>query len=479
VGSSVIVLGGQASDGSVYGPGVAAFDVITGSWRSLPDPPYPFGRRPAAAVLGDSVYVLSGMDSPIAFMRYDPSDERWTVLDWSGQLTSEHHLTPYGDLLVQWGPSDPALRAFDPSTDTWRDVPADPLSTLADRAVVVTPAGLVVLARSGTDPYQAALLVDGAWSSLPAAPGGAASRAWFATGTGVLGVDQSGSVVTLDPSTGAWSERPEPSGPAGWSGIPPVADGRWITASGWIVDSVTSRQAALTAPGGGALEGAAAAWIGPHLVVWGGERAGDQGGTLVGDGWRWSAGADGGASAPGSVPGTAVPGTAVPGTAVPRTAPSTTAAATDHGPGAPPAGSGRAAVPLLVSGGFRGTDTYDLGGRGCAQLAHTVDLDLTPDGEGPWRYHAEVCGAIDADDVWSGTGPFTITAPDGTLTGTVHSRAQLPTTGEPYIVDVLAGTGRLAGRTGSCRLDNHLRETRLGAQEQWGSFTCELRAPAR
>jgi hypothetical protein len=144
---------------------------------------------------------------------------------------------------------------------------------------------------------------------------------------------------------------------------------------------------------------------------------------------------------------------------------------------APPAPTTVTAPPSSSAGHFdgtyRGTEHYQLDTERCDYLDHDlVETFTLPDGTA-WQFEQRYCGSVDGDQ-WTGVGTFTIDAPDGTLTGTVHDSATLPSRGEPYDIVVTGGTGRFAGATGSCHLDNHLRQLQFGTNEQWGSFSCAI-----
>jgi hypothetical protein len=130
------------------------------------------------------------------------------------------------------------------------------------------------------------------------------------------------------------------------------------------------------------------------------------------------------------------------------------------------------------AGSYRGTEHYRLSTQRCDYLDHDLVETFTLADGTTWQFEQRYCGTVDGV-LWTGVGTFTITAPDGTLTGTVHDSATLPSTGEPYDIVVTGGTGRFVGATGSCHLDNHLRQVAFGTNEQWGSFTCAIESADR
>lgn len=134
-------------------------------------------------------------------------------------------------------------------------------------------------------------------------------------------------------------------------------------------------------------------------------------------------------------------------------------------------------VATHVEGTFRGDEEFRPTDGGCPDLDHvlTSTFELT-DGT-TWAFRADYCGTLQGEG-WSGGGNFGFTTPDAeTLTGTFTSSASVTSDGEPYVLTITGGTGRYAGASGSCSLDNHLTDTGPWSQEHDGSFTCEITAP--
>jgi hypothetical protein len=131
-----------------------------------------------------------------------------------------------------------------------------------------------------------------------------------------------------------------------------------------------------------------------------------------------------------------------------------------------------------LEGTHDGTEHYAISKGKCSYLEHHLDSTFTLNDGKSWNYRADYCGTINGP-VWSGGGTFTIRSDDdATLTGTFTSSAPIdPTgaaTGTPYTLDITGGTKRFHGASGSCVLDNHVRQIRFGVQEQSGSFTCDV-----
>jgi hypothetical protein len=138
-----------------------------------------------------------------------------------------------------------------------------------------------------------------------------------------------------------------------------------------------------------------------------------------------------------------------------------------------------AGEPLRLEGSHRGTEHFAADTGRCPFLDHRLEETFTLADGRVLRFDSHYCGSVDANAFWTGTGTFTLTADDGSvLTGTSTSASQLPSTGEPYGLEVGSGTGQFAGATGACTIDNHLRPVAAGVQEHWGTFVCDLQGVA-
>jgi hypothetical protein len=314
-------------------------------------------------------------------------------------------------------------------------------------------------------------------------------RAWLAANTGLLAVTRPApdadptDGARLDLGTGVWTPFPAgPRQPQGWVGPGAATGARFLVLDGWVLDTATATWVQLDRPDGATDTGLATAWVGDQLFVWGAGVNDREEGQLVVRGWlRSAAGGRDPIEPTGSSPAAGGSTLDTHRLAAPPSTPTGDQAATPPGTTSEPVSATPTPPPpatppaLLERGTFQGTDHYTPTTSGPCALEHTVELTVTAP-EGPaWAYRADVCGHIDAANVWTGIGPFTLTAPDGdTLVGTVDSTAQLPSNGEPYLLRVNGGTGSLAGTTGTCRIDNHQRQASFGLNDQWGSFSCAL-----
>ncbi len=125
-------------------------------------------------------------------------------------------------------------------------------------------------------------------------------------------------------------------------------------------------------------------------------------------------------------------------------------------------------------GSHAGVEHFEGHTTRCTTLDHQLSETFTLTDGTTWTFNAVYCGTIDANLVWTGVGSLEIATGHGSLSGTFTDSAQLPTSGVPYQLDIHSGSGEFAGATGSCLLDNHLRTTSAGVQEQSGTFACDL-----
>jgi hypothetical protein len=125
-------------------------------------------------------------------------------------------------------------------------------------------------------------------------------------------------------------------------------------------------------------------------------------------------------------------------------------------------------------GTYRGNERYTMYTGRCDYLDHNLEATFDLANGPSWRFRANYCGTV-TGDLWTGTGTFTFTVPEGaTLTGNFTSSSRLPSQGEPYKLNITGGTKRFENATGSCALDNHLRQIEFGRQEQFGTFVCDI-----
>ncbi|WP_300643408.1 hypothetical protein [Nocardioides sp.] len=293
----------------------AVVDLRSGEWTAVPDAP--IGLFHAPAVVSDgSVLVLGARtwrDDP-ELLVLDVDAGRWERRAAPRGVCSRLVPTPTG-LVATCGTDENGEspdRAYDLATDTWTELPDDPLPPVFDRFAVLDGKRLLVLgslisevgdddARTGK--VVAALdLATGRWERLPDAPGdgyqawGVGDEVWVNPHFGPEG----GGVLSLD--TGRW--RPLPDLPADpdlpehmqgdLAGV--VGDGtaRYEYDHGWVRDTVADAWVEVPGRGSTAYDvGVVAA--GEALVVFGGQdwgvperdAASSGEGELVAETWVW------------------------------------------------------------------------------------------------------------------------------------------------------------------------------------------------
>jgi hypothetical protein len=153
-------------------------------------------------------------------------------------------------------------------------------------------------------------------------------------------------------------------------------------------------------------------------------------------------------------------------------APSIAPASTPGSPNTTPTTA--ATNQVHISGSYHGTAKWGPTNGPCAELEHHLDSTFTLTDGRTWTFHSDYCGTV-YGNIWTGTGTFTFTTSDGAqLSGTTTNSVTLPTTGEPYTLDVRGGTSEFDRATGSCELDNHVKAVSDWVQDQTGTFTCDL-----
>lgn len=343
VGDEVLIFGGRSEPGCPAGadcvapPGLplsdgAAYDQGSRTWRSIADTPEPI-LAASGAVVGDRLYLWATTPCPAnafcpqpghdEFLVYDVGEDAWRRLSNPDRFGVDLLLVADRDRIIGYHSESSGAAAdlaYDPATDSWSELPRDRLQGF-DRVIVPHHGNLYLFAvpdrASGNEPadiryYRAAVLERDAdtWRMLPPStlPGFAATWAAF----GDL-------VVNPLPPAPAGSGRSFPAGEAfdtvteQWSVLPdaPAAAGpfyelgivlgaRYAASYGFVLDPLAGTWSDLPVPPDAADQGAAAAWVGDTLVVWGGTRDG----VTIDAGATWTVGTSP-APAPGGDAGTA------------------------------------------------------------------------------------------------------------------------------------------------------------------------------
>ncbi|MGZ5398712.1 MAG: hypothetical protein ACXWDM_01780 [Nocardioides sp.] len=241
-----------ASDG-------ASFNLDSGTWETIADAPRPVSSYAQTAVIGDTVYVLTGG----TLLSWDVADDHWTELvppanpGWSDLVAD-------GDrLILASGSDENSVRpdqVYDTNTGAWTRLASDPLKPSLDRILVSTPSGLVLTAKpiaaagGPEDPalVHAAVIRSGAeeWRVLPPAENQLGGWSWTWTGTRLVDptpggadggqVNNYGRTIpyggALDPATGTWSTLADTPGSS-------PADG---PSTRWVAGTARSRDGSTT-----------------------------------------------------------------------------------------------------------------------------------------------------------------------------------------------------------------------------------------
>jgi hypothetical protein len=129
---------------------------------------------------------------------------------------------------------------------------------------------------------------------------------------------------------------------------------------------------------------------------------------------------------------------------------------------------------IHYKGTFQGIEHYTLQTERCPQLDHNLTETFRLDDGTTWSLVQLYCGTITDTNLWTGDGTFLFTVPGGTFGGDIHTSARVYTSGGPDPITISRGTGRYAGVTGSCLLDEHIRQVTFGVQDHSGTFDCAL-----
>jgi len=302
------------SDGAAYDPG-------TQTWAGLSQSPVPIGYA-SSAVLNEKVYLLvapfrsSHPTARDAFLSYDTVRDEWRELQLPP--TPEYRfLTATDSAIVAYqGSQENAFLGdfvFDPASDTWSRMPADPLHASYDRSMVWTDHGLVLLGlenvpnpgAEGPSLYRAAVFARDEWRRLPDSEVVGWNPMWSWTRDRVVNASteraDGGETNNwgrtyfaggmLDPATGEWASLPNvPDGHGPFTGVYANNERFGSAGGGWVFDAEEGTWLELTRPPGGPDVDHAHAWVGDELVVWGGVRWEGSDGVLLDQGWSWAQG---------------------------------------------------------------------------------------------------------------------------------------------------------------------------------------------
>jgi len=270
----------------------ASYTPATNRWRKLAPLPGPTGAYEggySAAWTGKEVLVWGAFD----VQAYDPATNRWRRLPHRPGIEAAGGVVVWtGRELIGWGggccgDAFSSGVAYSPGTNRWRNLAASPLAGSQVPAGAWTGRELVLFVGNlnpDGKPWPARLARAAAynpqtntWRRLAPLPGGTAAKAVW-DGREVLVLTAGGALFAYDPGTNAW-RRLARFGPAhlgaavAWTGKRLLVWGG-KSAGGFAYDPATNRTATLPKSPLQAREDPAAAWTGRALVVWSGRRLG-------------------------------------------------------------------------------------------------------------------------------------------------------------------------------------------------------------
>lgn len=154
-------------------------DGVPAGWTPLASPPH-VRARSAAAWTGEQLLLVGGDTSfgglvHKTVMAYHPATDRWTCGTDAPFELGQGAVVWAGDRLYAWGGS--AAATYHPATDSWRTLPAPPLVTYEAAPVAMVWTGTELLVWGSTDRSRRATAAGTAydpatqtWRELPAAP---------------------------------------------------------------------------------------------------------------------------------------------------------------------------------------------------------------------------------------------------------------------------------------------------------------------
>lgn len=303
----------------------AAYDPIQQRWRPIADAPLPINRTSTVTLNGE-IFALaaswangSNVATPRTLLRYDAPADRWRTYDLPS--SAGQGIVATDSTVIVYSTSSnghPEDVEFDPETETWAEVPDDPVGPSYDRLFVWADQTLVLFAKSSTASSsptsptltQTARLDGRAWTDmLSEGP----FHSWWAIPDGSrvvlaqLGCSDGGDSNpfercvsaggVLDLETWAWSELPNAplTGEEGLNVPTGAFNARQVilptALEGWMFDLTTDTW--FVAPGlddpNTAYTERSFAGTGPYGFAFGGFRLSNESpdGELLDDAWIW------------------------------------------------------------------------------------------------------------------------------------------------------------------------------------------------
>jgi hypothetical protein len=172
----------------------AAYDPDAGTWRSIAEAPVAFSWA-QPIVLGATAYLWvpgepQRPQAPSAFLAYRIDEDRWDELALPPGDPSTYHLVAAGERIVAYSWSDEPREipdfVLDPGSETWSELPDDPLSPGFDRVMRWSGAELLLFDHElvanppGDIPLRGAALdlTSGEWRVLADPEAALARSGW-------------------------------------------------------------------------------------------------------------------------------------------------------------------------------------------------------------------------------------------------------------------------------------------------------------
>ena len=291
-GTEALIFGGSGAAGEPTDG--AAYDPTTNAWRKLRAAPLGNLTASGSYAVWTGKQMLAwgffattsrapshsgcGNDShgggSCAIAMFDPSTNKWTVgaaAPVEAPIFGDAFWTGAEMIVVGWGGgSGPGIAiAYNPQTNTWRQLPVSPLSgartdELAawDGTELIVGGGRGPAANQSQDDAAAYNPATNTWRQLPDAPEGFTGSQEYPdvwTGHYVISLDDNdaqGRPLILDPATGTWqlgpaASQPDITGtPAIWTGTEII---RWSGGTPYPTGQSDSAGCCKYVPGGEAL----------------------------------------------------------------------------------------------------------------------------------------------------------------------------------------------------------------------------------
>jgi hypothetical protein len=283
------------------GQGRAEPPVLSGTWRRLPDAPINPARYDFVTVwTGTEVVYWGGredvpdeQDNLLDGAAYDPVRDRWREVSPAPFTTSDARAAVWtGKEMIVWGgeegdgsherPDNGA--AYDPDSDTWRELSRAPTWSLASHSAIWTGEEMLVAGGVLMEDEGAAYLPgEDRWRKLPQPPLWRFGHAAVWTGEEMIlwggrdAGDNRDLGAAYDPATNSWRELPKAPIPSAdsprsvWTGNEMIVWGGWAgrsnSVAGAAYDPATDSWRKIADAPHPSAWWTPASWTGEHMIV--------------------------------------------------------------------------------------------------------------------------------------------------------------------------------------------------------------------